>query len=175
MLSAQLPPHLQCIIPVFEGLLPGKHNNITLDLLFKLAAWHGFAKLRIHTNKTIDLLAVATKTLTKAMRRFVRETCEASTTVELPKEARARGRCTAALAAKGNSRAAKGKASTDRKRKKFNLATYKYHTLADYADTIRRFGPMDNYSMQIVCPLASPGVLQLILISHLGGATTPTS
>jgi hypothetical protein len=91
MLSTQLPPHLQCIIPVFEGLLPRKHNNIMLDLLFELAAWHGFAKLRIHTDKMINLLAAAIKTLTKVMQQFVWETCEAFTTVELPKEARAHG------------------------------------------------------------------------------------
>jgi hypothetical protein len=139
---------------VFEGLLPEKHNDIVLDLLFELATWHGFAKLRIHTDKTIDLLAAATKALTKAMRRFLRETCEVFTTMELPKEARARGRRAAALAAKGDSRTAKGKASTNPKRKKLNLATYKYHALADYAETIRQFGPTDNYSTQIVRFLA---------------------
>lgn len=121
-----------------------------LDLLFELATWHAFAKLRIHTDKTLDLLTAATKTLTTAMRRFVRETCEAFITHELPKETAARGRRTAALAAKGDSRAAKGKAGVGSKLKKLNLATYKYHALADYAETIRRFGPTDNYNTQIV-------------------------
>jgi len=107
-----------------------------LDLLFELATWHALAKLRIHTDKTLELLTAATKTLTRAMRRFVRETCDVITTMELPREAQARGRRAAALAAKGNSRAAKGKASTGPKQKKFNLGTYKYHALADYAETI---------------------------------------
>lgn len=126
-----------------------------LDLLFELATWHALAKLRIHTDKTLDLLATATKTLTSAMRRFLRETCEAFNTKELTKEVAARGRRTAARAAKGDSRAAKGKATTNPKPKRLNLATYKYHALADYAETIRRFGPTDNYNTQIVCLVAS--------------------
>lgn len=147
----RFPPQPQCIIPVFEGLLPRVHNDIVMDLLFELATWHAFAKLRVHTDKTLEVLAAATKTLTRAMRRFLRETCEAYITVELPKEAEARGRRTAALAAKGHSRQVKKKGSTGPKRKKFNLATYKYHALADYTETIRRFGPTDNYNTQIVC------------------------
>ena len=107
-----------------------------MDLLFELATWHALAKLRIHTNKTIDLLATATKTLTIAMRRFLQVTCEAFTTRELKKEAAACGQHIAALAAKGDSCAAKGNTSTGQKIKKLNLATYKYHTLADYAETI---------------------------------------
>jgi hypothetical protein len=88
------------------------------------------------------------------MRRFIRETCEAFDTKELKKEAAAHGRRTAALAAKGASSSAKGKApaaaSTTPKRKKLNLATYKYHALADYVETIRRYGPTDNYNTQTV-------------------------
>lgn len=127
-----------------------------MDLLFELATWHALAKLRIHTDETLDMFAAVTKTLTSAMRRFLRETCSAFTTRELRREATARGRRTAALAAKGNSRAAKGKETTSRKTKRMNLATYKYHALGDYVEAIRRFGPTDNYSTQIVCFLASP-------------------
>lgn len=126
-----------------------------LDILFELATWHALAKLRVHTDKTLDLLAAATETLTSTMRRFLRETCGAFNTRELQKEVAARGRRTAALAAKGDSRAAKGKATTGPKLKKLNLATYKYHALADYAETIRRFGPTDNYNTQIVCLVGS--------------------
>lgn len=146
----QFQPHLQCIIPVIEGLLPDKHNDIVMDLLFELATWHAFAKLRVHTDETLDLLTAATKSLTRAMRRFLKETCKEFITVELPKEAEARGRRTAALAAKGDSRAAKEKATKGPKRKKLNLATYKYHALGDYAETIQTFGPTDNYNTQIV-------------------------
>ena len=65
------------------------------------------------------------------------------------------GQHTAALAAKGDSCAAKGKATTGPKLKKLNLTTYKYHALADYAEMIQRFGPTDNYNMQIVCLVGS--------------------
>jgi hypothetical protein len=37
-----------------------------------------------------------------------------------------------------------------RLRKSFNLATYKYHALANYAHTIRRFGTTDSYSTERV-------------------------
>ena len=107
-----------------------------LDVLFELATWHALAKLQIHIDKTIDLLAAATETLTSTMRRFLSETCKAFNTWELKKEVAACGRCTAARGAKGDSRAAKGKATTSPKPKKLNLATYKYHALADYAKTI---------------------------------------
>src|SRR5487761_1237835 len=84
------------------------------------------------------------------MRKFVRETCQAYNTLELPKETSARGRRSAALAAKKNGRAAKGKTSTAPKCKKLNLETYKYHALAEYPETIRRYGTTDNYNTQIV-------------------------
>jgi hypothetical protein len=86
------------------------------------------------------------------MRQFLKETCEAYVTHELPKETAARGRRTAALSAKRKTRTSKGKckASSAPKSKKLNLATYKYHALADYPETIQRFGTTDNYNTQIV-------------------------
>jgi hypothetical protein len=35
-------------------------------------------------------------------------------------------------------------------RKTFNLATYKYHALANYANTIRRYGTTDSYTTERV-------------------------
>jgi hypothetical protein len=128
---------VQCIMPVFEGLLPTPHNKIVLNLLFELALWHAFVKLCIHTEHTLDLFWASTKTLAASMHRFLKVTCETYYTRELPKETAARGRCTAALAVKGISvHAAKGKATSGQKRKKFNLVVYKYHALADYPETI---------------------------------------
>jgi hypothetical protein len=117
--------------------------------------WHAFAKLRIHTDNTLDLFRSSTKSLTAAMRRFVKETCEAYFTQELPKETAARGRRTAALTATGKTPGSKGKLNPGPKAKKLNLATYKYHALADYPETVRRFGTTDNYNTQIVCLLMS--------------------
>jgi hypothetical protein len=130
--------------------LPPPHNNIILDLLFELATWHAFAKLRIHTDTTLDLFQAATKSLAASIRRFIKTTCETYNTQELPKEAAARGRRKAALAIKGKSSAASSKTDTVPRRKKLNIGTYKYHALADYPDTIRRFGTTDNYNTQTV-------------------------
>jgi hypothetical protein len=38
--------------------------------------------------------------------------------------------------------------SMARKPKQLNLKTYKYHSLGDYVDTIKRFGTTDSYSTQ---------------------------
>jgi len=100
-----------------------------LDVLFELETWHALVKLQIHTKMMIDLLAAATETLTSAMRRFCSETCKDFDTRELEKKV-------AVCVAKGDSRAGKGKVTTGSKPKKLNLATYKYHALADYAETI---------------------------------------
>ncbi|KAG2032550.1 hypothetical protein BDR03DRAFT_873674, partial [Suillus americanus] len=56
---------LQCALPVFEGLLPNEHgqNTIVLDLLFDLAAWQGYAKLRLHTDNTLAFFDTVTVVL----------------------------------------------------------------------------------------------------------------
>lgn len=38
----------------------------------------------------------------------------------------------------------------ERKIKKLNLSTYKFHALGDYVQAIRQFGTTDNYTTQIV-------------------------
>ncbi len=123
-------------MPVFEGLLPLMHNKIVLNLLFELATWHAFARLRIHTDSTLDIFQASTKSLTAAVRTFIWETCQFYATQELPKETAAHGRCTAALTAKQGMRSTKEKMSAAPKGKKLNLETYKYHALTDYHETI---------------------------------------
>jgi hypothetical protein len=51
-------------------------------------------------------------------------------------------------------------ASKDPKAKAFNLSTYKWHALGDYANTIRRYGTTDNYSTQTVSRLKNPIMYQ---------------
>jgi hypothetical protein len=142
---------------VFEGLLPEPHNTIVMDLLFELATWHGIAKLRLHTEPTIQSLECSTTRLGTLLRRFQSVTCEAYVTRELPSEEAARGRWKAAAAAKQSiagengveelmATAAKPKANL----RKFNLMTYKAHSLGDYAKFIRLYGTTDNYSTQVV-------------------------
>ncbi|KIJ11124.1 hypothetical protein PAXINDRAFT_15944 [Paxillus involutus ATCC 200175] len=145
---------LQCAIPVFEGLLPAPHNDIVLDLLFDLATWQGFAKLRMHTDDTLAFFDTATTTLSKSMRKFARHTCMYYHTTELPQEYAARGRRQAAIAAKqpqtsGPGPGVKATPTVTPKIKKLNLSTYKYHALGDYPNTIRRYGTTDSYSTQM--------------------------
>lgn len=125
---------IQCAIPVFEGLLPGQHNNILLNLLFDLATWHAFAKLRLHTKQTLELFDAATNYLGHSTRKFERTTCRYYHTTELPQEHAARGRRTAALSAKQGRAITPG--TSRPKQKKLNLHTYKFHALRDYVDTI---------------------------------------
>ena len=139
---------IQCAIPVFEGLLPDQHNNIMLDLLFDLATWHTFAKLRLHTKQTLELFDAATNYLGCSIHKFERTTCRYYHTTELPQEHAVRGRRTAALSAKQGH--AIPPATSRPKQKKLNLHTYKFHALGDYVDTIQMFGTMDNYMTQTV-------------------------
>ncbi|KAG2065227.1 hypothetical protein BDR04DRAFT_1130454 [Suillus decipiens] len=115
---------LQCVIPVFEGLLPNEHNGIVLNMLFDLAAWHGYAKLCMHTDDTLDFFDTATIALGNHYY-----------TTELPHE-------------HAPQVPTKGKERAGPKFKSLNLSTYKFHTLGDYANMIRRAGTTDNYSTQ---------------------------
>ena len=104
-----------------------------LWLLYKTAEWHALAKLRLHTDSTLDLLEVVTREFGCLMRQFRDKTSDEFDTVELPREAGTR----------------KGGARSSRK-KKLNLNTYKFHALGDYVTTIRLFGTTDSYSTQLV-------------------------
>ena len=117
---------------MFEGLLPEPFNGMLLRLLYKAAEWHAFAKLRLHTDTTLDLLEAVTKEFGRLMRQFRDKTSNEFNTVELPHGADARKR---------GSRSPK---------KILNLNTYKFHALADYVATIRLFGTTDSYSTLLV-------------------------
>lgn len=151
-----IPYYIQCAIPVFEGLLPNPHNKVVLDLLFDLATWHAYAKLRLHTDDTLTFFDSATVVLARSVRKFQSTTCAHYHTTELPHEHAARGRREAALSSKQPKsalarRLQKGKSVSTAKVKSLNLHTYKYHALADYPNTIRRMGTTDSYSTQPVC------------------------
>ena len=122
---------------MFEGLLPEPFNGMLLRLLYKAAEWHALAKLRLHTDSTLDLLEAVTRELGCLMRRFRDKTSDEFNTVELPREAGAR---------KGGTRSSK--------KKKLNLNTYKFHALGDYVATIRLFGTTDSYSTQLVSSIS---------------------
>src|ERR1700685_2728114 len=132
----------ECSIPVFEGLLPEPHNSTILRLLFLCNHWHGLAKLRMHTDHTLDILDQTTICLGTEFRAFSDKTCSRFSTRELSREGQAR-KCRKA-------KTATTKRSDGPQSKSFNLQTYKYHSLGDYVKMIRQFGTMDSFSMEPV-------------------------
>jgi hypothetical protein len=88
-----------------------------------------------------------TASLGDAFRHFSDEVCPAYNTKELRKETNARHR---RQSNKPNpTKKAKPVDGTPLK-KKFNLQTYKYHSLDDYCQTIRWLGTTESYSTAIV-------------------------
>lgn len=130
-------------------MLPEPDNTVILNLLFEFCTFHGLAKLRLHTESTLRHLENSTARLGCALRIFKNTVCEKYETAELPLEEAARGRRNANLTAKGKQTdATQGKRT--RKKKEFNMHTYKFHSLGDYAQSIRMFGTTDNTSTQQV-------------------------
>lgn len=105
----------------------------------------------MHTDSTLELLSQLTIALGARIREFQEKTCSAFLTHELERERAARVRRQdkkKKVTAANNSDPQKS--SSGRQPKGFSLKTYKYHALADYCDTIRRFGTTDSYSTQSV-------------------------
>ena len=63
-----------------------------MKLLYRTAEWHGFAKLRIHTDFTLNHLEELTKEFGLLMRQFRDLSCSQFQTVELPREVEGRKR-----------------------------------------------------------------------------------
>lgn len=130
-----------------------------MDMLFIFLLWHGLAKLKMHTETSVNIFERVTVQLGCAVRTFERK-CRKIDTRELPKEAACRGRRKAAAAAKkGDTGAATstkgGPEKVSRKQKMLNLITFKLHNLGHYPAWIRWMGTTDNYSTQVVS-LISP-------------------
>lgn len=146
----------QCAIPVFDGLLTDStHDTDIGTLLFTVAEWHALAKLRIHTETTLEWLEQCTKSFGTQIRRFQAHTCTFFDTRELPSEEAARSRKKTKKAAKNQSADLEPRPNTETpaavsKKKNFNLLLIKLHALGDYVQTIKMFGTMDSYSTQPV-------------------------
>ncbi|KAJ3539624.1 hypothetical protein NMY22_g4649 [Coprinellus aureogranulatus] len=106
---------LQCILPVVEGLFPPEHDQRVQDLVFTLAHWHSFAKLRLHTEASLAVLDDLTTQFGEQSRNFLRLTCAEFQTKELKREYEARkrreARAKANLQGKSSSKAGKSSAS----------------------------------------------------------------
>lgn len=81
----------QCAIPVFDGILANEsHSAATLSLLAVCAEWHALAKLRMHTDDTLQLLQDTTVKLGSEFRSFLDGVCQEVATEELDSEKEAR-------------------------------------------------------------------------------------
>jgi hypothetical protein len=161
-------------MPVFDGLLPAKHNNDIQSLLFTTAEWHTLAKLRLHTDSTLAWLDESTKAFGKQIRYFQSNTCSFFDTRELPHEEAARSRrqrkknpspiapapSTATPSAAASTATPSAGTKKKPKKKLFNLILVKLHALGDYVKTIKTFGTTDSYSTQPVWIL----LLYLLLV-----------
>jgi hypothetical protein len=89
---AKFITYKQNMIPVVEGLLDYPYNKQLLTLLYRLAEWHALAKLRLHTNHTLDQMDKSTRIIGQELRSFRDWTQHAFTVRELPSEAAMRAR-----------------------------------------------------------------------------------
>lgn len=150
-----------------------------MDLLFAMVHWHRLAKLRMHSDLTLEILDQQTTDLGELFRLFKANVCNIYHTQELNREVDARYRRQAKEAAKRSEKDqanatmegparkpragvnSKGKekvspgqsqdaSKQSRKTKSFNFGTYKFHALGDYVTSIRFFGTTDSYSTEPV-------------------------
>jgi hypothetical protein len=149
-----LSSNIQCAIPVFDGLFPDQHNETIRELLFTCAHWHAFAKLRMHTDHTLKIFEELTTALGDQLRFFATKICSDYNTFELPRETAARNRKKSKKSqsdASGIDNTLDNKPESNRRRKPFNMDTYKHHALGDYVESIRAYGTCDSYSTEPVC------------------------
>ncbi|THU95728.1 hypothetical protein K435DRAFT_966260 [Dendrothele bispora CBS 962.96] len=136
---------LQVALACFEDLLPEPHNGIIMDLIWDLATWHAYAKLRLHSDSTVESFRQVTRVFGDSLRKFVRKTCAEFDTTELEKEREKRVRCTKRK--NGLDTSTDPKSELHQKRA-FNTNTLKFHAMGHYPDAVVYFGTTDVYSTQ---------------------------
>ena len=145
-----------------------------MKLLYRTAEWHSFAKLRMHSQSTLEHLEDLTTEFGALMRQFCDQTCLQFHAIELPQEVAARKRQRQHDQARASHADhlssvsgnpifnlssltpalhcdALQPASSSQKPKMLNLLTPKFHSLGDYVQTIKLFGCTDSFSTQLVC------------------------
>ena len=111
-------------------------------MAFNLAKWHALGKLCTQTDLTLMGLTMTCIDVSKDLHLFSSKTCQCWVTMELPREAAARGLSKAWTRTAGS--------VLLHKFKLFLMTTYKYHSLANYPSAIRSFGSSDNFNTQTV-------------------------
>ncbi|KAG9119401.1 hypothetical protein FRC07_005586 [Ceratobasidium sp. 392] len=139
---------LQCCMPCFDGLFPDPHSHDVSVIVYTLAQWHALAKLRLHTNATLDALDAHTTVLGRRLRRCKKSSAIAFKTTETDREFNARRRRLEKKAASSAGSSDKSTVSVAQLPKEFSLTTYKLHALGDYPLAIKNFGTTDSFSTQ---------------------------
>ncbi|KAG2067451.1 hypothetical protein BDR04DRAFT_1120444 [Suillus decipiens] len=155
---------LWCSIPIFNGLLPEPYNMIVLKLLFNMAHWHGLAKLRMHSDLTLDIMDQVTTMLGSQFCTFNVQVCSVYDTHKLQQEVEAckqhfakqaakyyalqKGKQTAHAVLQGTRCEEDHTATNLYHTKLFNFQMYKFHAVGDYVSTIRQYGTCDSYSTE---------------------------
>ena len=123
-------------------MFPDEHDQRISVLLYTLAHWHALAKLRVHTDFTLDIFRNVTKQLGERLRDFEAKTCSCFEAHELERERQYRIR-------RDRKR---GVSTTEKstKKKTLNLSTPKLHMLGHYPDYISFMGTTLNYNSQSV-------------------------
>ncbi|THU93025.1 hypothetical protein K435DRAFT_820353 [Dendrothele bispora CBS 962.96] len=143
---------LQCCPSIFCGLFPNEIGGIVQDLLFVMAAWHALAKLRLHSETSLQIFEGVTRELGFQLRRFKTDVSLA----EKAAKAVVNEVKVGSTSKRGNEKGKKKKQGTAKIQKTFNLSTYKIHALPDYPAAIRRMGTTDNFTSQIVGDFTQP-------------------
>ena len=120
-----------------------------MKVLYRTAEWHGFAKLRMHTDTMIGHLEMLTKEFGQLMRQFRDTTGSEFKTMELLCKVAAhkwQQQCIQDRASNSGPLSL----SSHRKSKTLNLLMPKFHFLGDYVHIIQMFGCTDNFSTQVV-------------------------
>jgi hypothetical protein len=113
----------------------------------------------MHTDQTLEILDDVTVHMGAEFRAFAKKTCTSFDTKELPREADARKRrVLKKMQSQPGSQSDHGAKDLEeqlskaavRRPKGFSLRKYTYHSLGDYADTIRQFGTSDSFSTEPV-------------------------
>ena len=123
-----------------------------MKLLYRTAEWHALAKLRMHTDATLEHLELLTKEFGLLMRQFRDLTCPLFETAELPYELAARNwQCQRVQEKTTRTHLSIPHRASSQKGKTLNLLTPKFHFLGDYVQSIRLFGCTNSFSTQVVC------------------------
>ena len=165
-------------MPCFDGLFEeDEYNDGIQDIIFSMASFHGFTKLRMHTDVSLSVFDGLTTVLGQDARYFANYICEELPAYPLAKEVAMQNRHQKKRRAcsldRAESKTLSPSRSTSQQRhskhhrscepKYFNMSTFKWHNLGHYVPTIRMYGTLDLIGTPIVCILAFLMITQLYL------------